>query len=197
MNDALETKADKSEIPSVDGFATKDELQAVASQIPEVPTKVSAFENDANYLTEHQDISDLATKQEVVDGDSSVMNNILGRIWNSKSANPSTGCFQTKLTNANGSEAMIFNESDGGGVIFEDKQNKTKTFVGVNDGADPFTGILAQIYSKSTTNNEGARLNVNTGGMYYGVGASTPIDAAHELAVKGDIPSVEGFVTEQ
>lgn len=31
----------------------------------EIPTKVSDLENDSNYLTEHQDISHLATKQEV------------------------------------------------------------------------------------------------------------------------------------
>ena len=31
----------------------------------EIPTKVSAFENDAGYLTQHHDLSGLATKQEV------------------------------------------------------------------------------------------------------------------------------------
>ena len=34
-------------------------------EIPTVPTKVSAFENDAGYLTQHQDISNLATKTEL------------------------------------------------------------------------------------------------------------------------------------
>ena len=34
-------------------------------EIPVVPTKVSAFENDAGYLTQHQDISNLATKTEL------------------------------------------------------------------------------------------------------------------------------------
>ncbi|MBE6340899.1 MAG: hypothetical protein E7069_09215 [Bacteroidales bacterium] len=33
--------------------------------IPTVPTKVSAFENDANYITEHQDISGKANKSEM------------------------------------------------------------------------------------------------------------------------------------
>lgn len=33
-----------------------------------IPTKVSEFENDKGYLTEHQDISDLATKKELNDG---------------------------------------------------------------------------------------------------------------------------------
>ena len=34
-------------------------------EIPVVPTKVSAFQNDAGYLTQHQDISNLATKTEL------------------------------------------------------------------------------------------------------------------------------------
>ena len=46
VNAALENKADKADIPVV-------------------PTVVSAFENDAHYLTEHQDISNLASKDEL------------------------------------------------------------------------------------------------------------------------------------
>ena len=41
-------------------YVTKDEL-------PTVPTNVSEFNNDAGYLTEHQDISHLATEQYVND----------------------------------------------------------------------------------------------------------------------------------
>ena len=44
INNAVATKADKSEIPVV-------------------PTKVSAFENDVPYLTQHQDLNAYATKQ--------------------------------------------------------------------------------------------------------------------------------------
>lgn len=178
----------KGDIPSVEGFATEEQLtaavadKATISQVAAVDQKVDAIVVP--------DISNLATKVEVSDGDASVLNNVLGKMWNKGS-----DCFYSKKINANGNEALIFNEPDGGGVIYDDKQNKVKSFVGVNDGADPFTGILAQIYSKNTSSNEGARLNINPTGMYYGVGASTPIDAAHELAVKGDIPSVEGFAT--
>lgn len=41
----------------------------------EIPTKVSDLENDSNYLTEHQDISHLATKQEVSNIDFYNINN--------------------------------------------------------------------------------------------------------------------------
>ena len=61
--DALSAKVDA--IPSLDEYATKEFVGEEIGKIniPEVPTKVSAFENDANYLTEHQDISG---KQDVI-----------------------------------------------------------------------------------------------------------------------------------
>lgn len=46
VNTTLESKADKSEIPTV-------------------PTNVSAFTNDANYLTQHQSLSNYYTKTEI------------------------------------------------------------------------------------------------------------------------------------
>ena len=46
VKDAIKTKADKTEIPTV-------------------PTNVSAFTNDAGYLTEHQSLNDYYTKTEV------------------------------------------------------------------------------------------------------------------------------------
>jgi len=58
LTSALADKADKSELPNMEDYAKK-------SDIPEIPTKVSAFENDANYLTEHQDLSDYAKKSDI------------------------------------------------------------------------------------------------------------------------------------
>ena len=96
----LSLKADKSELPviptkvstfendcgyltehqSLEAYETKEEaekshssieaelsLKADKSELPVVPTVVSAFENDKGYLTEHQDISFLATKEEVAE----------------------------------------------------------------------------------------------------------------------------------
>ena len=83
---SLASKADKSDLNNyqpIGDYATKDELDdyqpkgeyltehqsladyALKSEIPTVPTKVSAFENDANYLTEHQDLSSYALKSEI------------------------------------------------------------------------------------------------------------------------------------
>lgn len=180
VNAALDNKADKAEIPSTDDFATKEELttavadKATIAQVAAVDQKVDAI-----------DLTPYATKEEVAVEDTSVLQNILGRIWTKKTANPSDGYFYTKLNTAKG-YSLLFNESDGGGSQFKD--DKTISYVGVNDGGtDTSTGIFAQIYSKDIATNEGARLNINPSGMFYGVGASTQIDAAHELAVKGDV----------
>ena len=58
---ALSLKANASDL---DKYALKSELEpfALKSEIPTVPTNVSAFENDANYLTEHQSLEGYATE---------------------------------------------------------------------------------------------------------------------------------------
>lgn len=66
----------EAEIPSLEGYATEQWVldkhyitgvdlsnYATKSEIPVVPTNVSAFNNDAGYLTEHQSLSGYATEQ--------------------------------------------------------------------------------------------------------------------------------------
>lgn len=62
VNSSLETKANKSEIPTV-------------------PTNVSAFTNDAGYLTQHQSLDNYYTKSEI-DGIVGNVNNALSEIIN-------------------------------------------------------------------------------------------------------------------
>ena len=62
VNASLESKANKTEIPTV-------------------PTNVSAFTNDAGYLTEHQSLNNYYTKSEI-DGIVGNVNNALGEIIN-------------------------------------------------------------------------------------------------------------------
>ena len=59
--------ADKPTIPSTTGLATETYVDSKISEIviPTVPTKVSAFENDAGYLTEHQSLADYSTTAQV------------------------------------------------------------------------------------------------------------------------------------
>ena len=58
---------DKPTIPSTSGLASTkyvdDKVAGIV--IPEVPTKVSAFENDKGYLTEHQSLAEYAKKTEI------------------------------------------------------------------------------------------------------------------------------------
>ena len=53
-------------IPSLDGYATEEWVQEQGYATPaDIPTDVSAFNNDAGYLTQHQDLSDYALKSEL------------------------------------------------------------------------------------------------------------------------------------
>ena len=56
----------KPEIPSLEGYATEtyvtNAVQQVEGEIPTVPTNVSAFTNDAGYLTQHQSLDGYATE---------------------------------------------------------------------------------------------------------------------------------------
>ena len=138
VNASLESKADKTEIPSLNGYATEQwvgqqgyltehqqlktingesilgsgdlvisggeetdpvwtaekvnyytktevntslESKANKTEIPTVPTNVSAFTNDAGYLTEHQSLNNYYTKSEI-DGIVGNVNNALGEIIN-------------------------------------------------------------------------------------------------------------------
>ena len=138
VNASLESKADKTEIPSLNGYATEQwvgqqgyltehqqlktingesilgsgdlvisggeetdpvwtaekvnyytksevntslETKANKTEIPTVPTNVSAFTNDAGYLTEHQSLNNYYTKSEI-DGIVGNVNNALSEIIN-------------------------------------------------------------------------------------------------------------------
>lgn len=159
-----------------------------------IPTKISELDNDSNfidesaletyihkseteglirndgtidsteYLTEHQDISDKINRNELF----------------------TNGVFTTKNTNNRGSVAQIWNESDGGGTLFDDNTSGVKSFVGVNEGSQD-KDIYVQIYSKTKSNNKGVRLNFNPNGAYYTVGASTNYTSDDELVTKKDI----------
>ena len=53
-------------IPSLDGYATEEWVQEQGyATLADIPTDVSAFNNDAGYLTEHQDISGKADIEDI------------------------------------------------------------------------------------------------------------------------------------
>ena len=57
-------------IPSIEGLASKTyvDTKVAAIKVPTVPTKISAFENDAGYLTEHQSLENYITKRDFATG---------------------------------------------------------------------------------------------------------------------------------
>lgn len=168
---ALEDKQDKGD------YALKSDLEGLATE---------TWVESKGYLTEHQDISGLATKEEVTESSNEVLTNILGRIWTNTDKEES-GNFDTSYKHADGSYARIWNETDGGGSQYYNSNKDTLSFVGVNDGND---GIHVQIYSKKKSTNVGARLNATPDGIFYGVGNSASIAPENELVVKKDITEV-------
>ena len=108
------------------------------------------------------------------------------------------GVFDTTKTNADGSYAHMWNESDGGGSQYFNKTADMISYVGVNDGGP--TGIAVQIYSKIKSTNSGVRINVNSNKAYYTVGNNTNPDGGvandgREIAVKEDITAANDALT--
>lgn len=68
---ALDLKADKTEIPDMDGYSTTEQMNTAISTATsgkadksEIPTKTSQLTNDSGFLTSHQSLSDYYTKTE-------------------------------------------------------------------------------------------------------------------------------------
>ena len=178
LSEDLETKAAELQ-DNINLKASQSDLEAYMSA-------TETWVESKGYLTEHQDISGLATKEEVTESSNEVLTNILGRIWTNTDKEES-GNFDTSYKHADGSYARIWNETDGGGSQYYNSNKDTLSFVGVNDGND---GIHVQIYSKKKSTNVGARLNATPDGIFYGVGNSASISPENELVVKKDITEV-------
>jgi hypothetical protein len=187
VDNKLAEKADKvhtHDINNVNGLQEALDLKADKSELAGLATET--WVESKGYLTEHQDISSLATKEEVTESSNEVLTNILGRIWTNTDKEES-GNFDASYKHADGSYARIWNETDGGGSQYYNSNKDTLSFVGVNDGND---GIHVQIYSKKKSTNVGARLNATPDGIFYGVGNSASIVPENELVVKKDITEV-------
>lgn len=98
------------------------------------------------------------------------------------------GYFYTEYLHNDGSHALIWNESDGGGSQYYNKTANLISYVGTNDGGTGADDITVQIYSVDNTSKVGSRLNTNPNGIYYikgGPGQGNPAD--REVAVKADV----------
>lgn len=163
-----------------------------------IPSKTSELENDSGFITEHQSLDDYISKSETpglitntgeVDTTEylSEHQDISGKIDRTELFQ--NGLFTTKNTNSRGNVSQLWNESDGGGVIFDDNTSGVKSFVGVNEGSRD-ADIYVQIYSKNKSTNTGVRLNFNPTGAYYTVGSSKTYTSADELVTKRDLEDI-------
>lgn len=65
LSDENFTSAEKQKLSTLENFDPTDVNNSIKALEEAIPTKVSELTNDAGYLTSHQDISHLATKEEV------------------------------------------------------------------------------------------------------------------------------------
>ena len=207
INTEVDKKADKSEIPDISGLAEKTyvnselEKKADASALEGLVSE-SALNTALEPYAKTEDLPDVsgfAVKTEV--------DTELGKKANTEDVNAelakkadktnlinNSGAIYNKLT-INGDEALVFNESDGGGLMYTNNGQNVKSFVGVNSEGP--TGVAAQIYSKFIKNsgdqvaNKGCRLNINPNGFYYTNGKTNgSFTAEDELITKKDISDV-------
>lgn len=109
---------------------------------------------------------------------------------------------ERKIENPDGSIALIFNESSGGGAKFT-HQDGTESYVGVSNGGE--NGMVAQIYADKNVDGNwvGSRLNVYRKGMFYHNAEDKASDGYvaddpdHEIATKGDVSAVASLITWQ
>lgn len=183
--------------------------KADKSEIPTVPTKVSAFENDVPYLTQHQSLSGYATEQWVLD------KHYISGVDLSDYATKEyvSGFTYDKAT---------IDEKVAGGGTFDPTQyyNKTQTNELLNNKLDAsaYTPCdLSNYYTKSETNNQISSATADMATMtwvqnqgyltqhqsldnYYTkseTSGKTEIqNALNSKADKTEIPSLDGYATE-
>lgn len=91
--DSVVTTGSGSSGVDLSSYATKTEVSAKADK-SEIPTKTSDLTNDSGFLTEHQDISNLANSSDVITGLS-----VNGKVITYTKGNGTTGTITTQDTN--------------------------------------------------------------------------------------------------
>ena len=144
---------------------------------------------------ELSDITDLATDSEI---DTKLQNYV------EKTNILRNNMLYNKYTNNNGSYALLFNESDGGGSQYYNKNADILSYIGTNDGGE--NDVCVQLYSKSKDGlisgyaaNEGVRININPHGAYYTKGTNTSTtggNTLNEIATKADIYALQQIIGE-
>ena len=168
-----------------------------------VPTKVSELSNDAGYLTQHQDISNLATKSEV-----SAVENKIPAAYELPTASATTlGGVKvgSGLSITNG----VLSATGGGGVadsVEWDKVQNKPNFANVATSGDyndlinhPTIPSVAGLASEAYVNEKVAAIKVPSLDGYAKTADLSTVATSgsyNDLADKPTIPSIEGLASE-
>ena len=175
--------------------ATQDVMDQVSTAVAENFVAKAEMTNVAT----KSDLKDLAKKSDIPAAydDSSVKSSISslqGSLGEKVDKNGfiKNGYIYNSVDLSGGSNALLFNESDGGGAIFYNKENDIRSYAGVNDGMKDGSGVCALFYAVKYATGEGTRFSISpTKGAFYIKGPKGQgLPEGREVAVKDDIDSL-------
>ena len=202
--------------------SAKTEIEA---EMPTVPTKVSAFENDVPYLTEHQSLSGYATEQWVLD--KHYISGVDLSDYALKSEIPTVPTSNTAFTNDAGyltehqslsgyaTEQWVLDKNYITGVDLSNYATKdeiptvpTKVSAFENDvpyltehqslsGYVTDAEMSAYTYDKQTIDDKIAQGGTFDPSQYYNTAQTNNLIESAVTRVEGEIPSLSGYATEQ
>ena len=167
--------------------SAKTEIEA---EIPTVPTKVSAFENDVPYLTEHQSLSGYATEQWVLD--KHYISGVDLSDYALKSEIPTVPTSNTAFTN----DAGYLTEHQS----LDDYYTKNQTDSAISAATSGYVTSIemsAFTYDKATIDEKVASGGTFDPTQYYNTAQTNSLIESAVTRVEGEIPSLSGYATEQ
>ena len=184
VEEELETKADKIELNN-------------KANVSDIPTNISQLVNDAGYLTEHQDISHLATKEEVNEAIDNIdalpdQTNNAGKFLYTDGE---TASWEKALINnatrenyiAIGNNALVTEDEYGSGVSIGANANAQNNSVAVGGYAETNVAGGLAIGNNAKANNFDATTVYDENGI--AIGANAMSTNAQAIAIGGDSQS--------
>lgn len=223
---SLADYAKKTDIPNMDGYATKTELStkqdkgdyALKSDIKPIPSVLSAFRNDVGYLTTHQDLTPYAKKTDIPSLEGYATEQWVTDKNYLTQHQPLTDYYtksevDNKFKNFSGGTSTDLTkyytkvESDGKYATKEEIPSldgyATEEWV-TNKGYLTSHQDLTDYARKAEIKTVNGHSLIGSGDIQIEVGSSvdlsnyyTKTDSDNKYALKTDIPSLNGYATEQ
>ena len=198
---SLADYAKKTDIPNMDGYATKTELStkqdkgdyALKSDIKPIPSVLSAFQNDVGYLTTHQDLTPYAKKTDIPSLEGYATEQWVTDKGYLTQHQPLTDYYtKTEVDNK-------FKNFSGGTVDLSDYYTKAesdgkyalKTSIPTLDGyaTEDWVNSKGFLTSHQSLTDYAKKTDLT---KYY-----TKVESDGKYATKEEIPSLNGYATEQ